>query len=45
MPAAYVARWKRQVETPYAALSDGEQESDRVEADKFLALILSDNAL
>ncbi len=36
MPCWAVQRWKRQVKTPYANLSDIEQESDRLEADNFL---------
>jgi hypothetical protein len=32
-------RWMRQMETPYAELPEEEKESDRVEADKVLALI------
>jgi hypothetical protein len=32
-------RWRRQVETPYAELSHAEQESDRKEADRILAVI------
>lgn len=39
MPAWAVERWKRQMKTPYANLSDSEQESDRVEADKFLGAL------
>lgn len=38
MPAWAVERWKRQAETPYAKLSESEQDSDRKEADKFLAI-------
>lgn len=32
-------RWKRQTQTAYAKLSEGEQNSDRKEADRFLAII------
>lgn len=32
-------RWKRQMETTYAELSESEKNSDRTEADKFIALI------
>lgn len=34
-----VKRWERQMNTPYADLSHEEKESDRKEADKFLAVI------
>lgn len=33
-----VMRYRRQMETPYAELSEPEKESDRIEADKFFAL-------
>jgi hypothetical protein len=36
---ASLVRWKRQLSTPYADLPENEKESDRVEADKVLALI------
>lgn len=39
MPVWAVARWKKQMETPYSELSESEQESDRKEADRFLDLI------
>lgn len=39
MPAWAVERWKRQAETPYVELSEEEQDSDRKEADKFLAIL------
>lgn len=38
MPAEFVTRWELQMETKYAALSEAEQDSDRKEADKFLAV-------
>lgn len=36
IPAGLVQRWKRQAATPYADLSDREQESDRNEVAKIL---------
>lgn len=39
MPAEFVERWQRQMNTSYAELSEPEQNSDRTEADKFLALL------
>lgn len=39
IPAILVLRWERQMQTPYRKLSDKEQNSDRIEADKVLALI------
>lgn len=41
MPPWAVERWQRQRKTHYADLSHAEKESDRNEADKFLAAILS----
>lgn len=38
IPAEFVERWSQQMETPYSKLTESEQESDRVEADKFLAV-------
>lgn len=39
IPAAHVARWQGQIATPYAELTEREKDSDRVEADKVLAVI------
>lgn len=39
LPAWAVDRWQRQMNTPYADLSEKEKELDRAEADKILAII------
>lgn len=39
MPAEKVERWKRQMNTPYAELSEQERESDREQADKILKVL------
>ena len=39
MPVEFVERWQRQARTPYAELSSPEQDSNRKEADKFLAVL------
>lgn len=39
IPADLVARWERQIATPYVDLPENEKESDRKEADKMLALV------
>lgn len=39
IPGWAVERWQRQMNTPYAELPEAEKESDRVEADKMLAII------
>lgn len=38
IPPASVDRWKRQMDTPYHDLPESEKDSDRVEADKVMAL-------
>jgi len=45
IPSWAVDRWLRQMNTPYENLPDGEKESDREQADKFLDLIRSTNDL
>jgi hypothetical protein len=39
IPALFVARWKRQMNTSYVDLPENEKESDRAEADKMLRVI------
>lgn len=39
IPQLVVDRWNKQMKTPYNKLSEKEKESDRKEADKFLALL------
>ena len=39
IPAERVARWGRQMDTPYAELPEGERPSDREQADKILAVL------
>lgn len=43
MPKWAVKRWTKQMNTKYNELSDSEMDSDRTEADKFIALILEKN--
>jgi hypothetical protein len=38
-PSAYVAALRRQIDTPYAELSEAEKNADRVEADRVLLII------
>jgi hypothetical protein len=40
MPADKSQRWSRQMATPYSALTFEEQESDRHQADKVLAVLM-----
>ncbi len=44
IPKDKVARWKRQMETPYAKLSEEEQQSDLEQADKVLAVLRHRNS-
>lgn len=37
IPSNLVARWQRQMHTPYRNLPDNEKESDRIEARKVIA--------
>ncbi|MCP4405032.1 MAG: hypothetical protein GY801_47990 [bacterium] len=39
MPCEKVQQWRRQMDTPYAELSEPEKESDREQADKILPII------
>lgn len=39
IPTHLVERWLRQMNTPYADLPESEKESDRVEADKMIAVM------
>jgi hypothetical protein len=43
IPAWAVARWARQMSTKYEHLPEVEKESDREEADRFLALLAEEN--
>ncbi len=42
MPAWAVERWQQQMNTPYSQLSQSGQDSDRTEADKFMAVMQED---
>jgi hypothetical protein len=44
IPAKFVKRWVRQMNTPYSELSKSEQDSDRKEADKFIKLLSLESA-
>lgn len=39
MPLGAVERWQRQMNTPYAELSEAEKESDRAEADRMIEIM------
>ncbi len=39
IPREWVSRWQRQMDTPYAQLSEPEKNSDREEADRVLSLL------
>jgi hypothetical protein len=39
IPAELAARWQQQIDTPYAALSEKEKESDREQVRKYLPVI------
>jgi hypothetical protein len=39
IPPQLVERWQRQIDTPYAALSEQEKESDRSQVDRYWPLV------
>ncbi|MEI6485484.1 MAG: hypothetical protein WCO11_04385 [Sphingomonadales bacterium] len=41
LPADKIARWQRQIDQPYAALSDAEQQSDREQVARYLPLLIA----
>lgn len=41
IPSEFVNRWKRQIDTPYIALSEEEQHSDLLEAGKMIHTVLN----
>jgi hypothetical protein len=40
IPGDLVRRWQKQIDTPYAVLSEQEKESDREQVRKYLPLIV-----
>lgn len=40
IPANFVKRWQKQIDTPYSELTDEEKESDREQVRKYLPLIV-----
>lgn len=40
IPRDLVKRWQRQMNTPYAELSEEEKESDRLKADRMLEIVM-----
>jgi len=44
IPASYLAALWKQINTPYAELSAKEQDSDRIEAERMLQIILAQSA-
>jgi len=43
--ADWIARWTRQMKTPYAELSERERDSDRREADRVLAILTQERII
>jgi hypothetical protein len=44
IPASLVERWTRQMNTPYAELSEREKDSDREQADKIMSPFMTTEA-
>lgn len=44
IPAHHVARWERQIRTPYAELSEAEKQKDRDQVDRYWPLIAKGKA-